>query len=222
MNKLILAVAALATSASVSAATRTFSLTDDFGSSVFQYGTVTSTGTGNVFSTFTPSDCSNIGVPGLCYRGTDTYQVEFKRDASNLVVHPGPNDGQNSFLLFVAPRTGVYTYNVTVSRGDTGDGVNLFTYNSADGSKPFITTINANNPSQTFQYDQFLTIGQKVGLGIDRGGPNNNYFGDSTFVGGTITGAVPEPASWALMLGGFAFAGTSVRRRRNAVRITYA
>ena len=33
---------------------------------------------------------------------------------------------------------------------------------------------------------------------------------------------VPEPASWAMMIGGFGFAGVAMRRRRSAVRITYA
>lgn len=222
MKKLILAVAAIAAGASVPAMARTFSLAGDFGNAVFQYGTVTNSGSGNSFSAFAQSDCSDIGVSGLCYRGTDKYQVEFQADANSVLVHPGPNDGQNSFLMFIAPRTGVYSYDVTVTRADSGDGVNLFTFNSFDGTKPLIATINAGSPTYTFQYSQFLAAGQKVGLGIDRGGPNNNYFNDSTLFSGTISGAVPEPASWALMVGGFGIAGASMRRRRSAVRVTYA
>jgi len=34
--------------------------------------------------------------------------------------------------------------------------------------------------------------------------------------------AVPEPAEWALLIGGFAFAGMAARRRRQSVRVTYA
>jgi hypothetical protein len=40
-----------------------------------------------------------------------------------------------------------------------------------------------------------------------------------------ITGsalAVPEPAEWALLIGGFAFAGLAARRRRQSIRVTYA
>ncbi len=33
----------------------------------------------------------------------------------------------------------------------------------------------------------------------------------------TVTGGVPEPASWALMIGGFGMAGAALRRRRTAV-----
>lgn len=35
-------------------------------------------------------------------------------------------------------------------------------------------------------------------------------------------GAVPEPAAWAVMLGGFGMMGAAVRRRRTQVRFTYA
>jgi hypothetical protein len=33
-----------------------------------------------------------------------------------------------------------------------------------------------------------------------------------------VTGAVPEPASWAMMIGGFGMVGATLRRRRTAVR----
>lgn len=35
-----------------------------------------------------------------------------------------------------------------------------------------------------------------------------------------VTGAVPEPATWAMMIAGFGLAGTALRRRRTAVRFT--
>jgi hypothetical protein len=34
---------------------------------------------------------------------------------------------------------------------------------------------------------------------------------------GVIGGAVPEPATWAMMIGGLALVGASMRRRRTAV-----
>ena len=36
------------------------------------------------------------------------------------------------------------------------------------------------------------------------------------------SGAVPEPAAWAMMLGGFGLAGTAMRRRRRAMHVTFA
>jgi hypothetical protein len=38
----------------------------------------------------------------------------------------------------------------------------------------------------------------------------------------SVNGGVPEPAEWALMIGGFGLAGMAARRRRSAVRVTYA
>lgn len=223
MKSFILAAAVLATGVAAPATAKTYSLGGDFGSAVFEYGTVTSGPGGNTWSAFSASDCSDIGVSGLCYRGTDKFQVEFQADMSNVLVHPGPNDGQNSFLMFVAPRTGFYTYDVTVTRADSGDGVDLYTFNSTDGTKPMIGTVNAGMPTFTLQYSQFLTAGQKVGLGIDRGGPNNTYFNDSTLFSGTISGAVPEPATWALMILGFGAVGGAMRRRQSvAAKLRFA
>ena len=49
---------------------------------------------------------------------------------------------------------------------------------------------------------------------------------NSTFPGGEIRGqlslAVPEPATWGLMIAGFAVAGGAMRRQRRAVRIAVA
>lgn len=38
----------------------------------------------------------------------------------------------------------------------------------------------------------------------------------------TLTGAVPEPAAWALMITGFGLAGAAMRRRRTSVKVAYA
>ncbi len=43
-----------------------------------------------------------------------------------------------------------------------------------------------------------------------------HHNGSSTFDGPIIGMAIPEPASWAMMIGGFALAGGALRRRRAA------
>ena len=45
------------------------------------------------------------------------------------------------------------------------------------------------------------------------------YWGPNVFFGsaGGFTGGVPEPASWAMMLGGFGLVGSAMRRRKTAV-----
>lgn len=198
------------------AAATTYSLVNDFGNPVFKYGTVDAS---NNFTAFASSDCSNIGVTGLCYRGSDTYQVEFQRDANNLVLHPGPNAGENTMLMFTAPKTGLYTFNTTFTRGDSGDGVGIYSFGT--GGLTFIGNVDAGSPTFTYAGSQFFTAGQVVGLGVERGGANHSYFNDSTFFSGSISGPVPEPASWALMLGGFGLMGAAMRRRTR-VSVVYA
>lgn len=46
-------------------------------------------------------------------------------------------------------------------------------------------------------------------------------FDASDFTTLSVAG-VPEPAQWALMIGGLGFAGVAARRRRAAIRVTYA
>jgi hypothetical protein len=55
----------------------------------------------------------------------------------------------------------------------------------------------------------------------------NTYFNVHTtaFPGGEIRGqlaAVPEPASWAMMIGGFGLVGSVMRYRRRRMKVTYA
>ncbi len=64
----------------------------------------------------------------------------------------------------------------------------------------------------------FSGIGQSV---VVTGGANQIGWDDVTLT--TITGAVPEPATWAMMVLGFGLVGASLRsRRKQTVRVTYA
>jgi len=65
------------------------------------------------------------------------------------------------------------------------------------------------------------------GYGIDlQGNPVDRYFSwihtgasyASSAGSATLDAAVPEPASWAMMVAGFGLAGATMRRRRTAVR----
>jgi hypothetical protein len=48
------------------------------------------------------------------------------------------------------------------------------------------------------------------------GGGADRTFIDNVFIG-TLAGAVPEPASWAMLIAGFGLTGAAMRRRRVAV-----
>ncbi len=57
-----------------------------------------------------------------------------------------------------------------------------------------------------------------LAFGNDSGGNNAGLLLDAI----SVSGAVPEPASWALMISGFGLAGAAMRRRKSAVRVSVA
>jgi hypothetical protein len=61
------------------------------------------------------------------------------------------------------------------------------------------------SPMTVGLFSSLLTSSSNLGVGLDN------------VVVEPVRGAVPEPATWALMLGGFGIAGTALRRRRTAV-----
>lgn len=57
---------------------------------------------------------------------------------------------------------------------------------------------------------------------VPQTGNGNDYAGNFRFTASLGAGVVPEPASWALMLGGFGLAGTALRRRRQTTKVVFA
>ncbi len=66
----------------------------------------------------------------------------------------------------------------------------------------------ANGDSFAFRWTDRDAIGSDHGLGVD-----NVALSFTT----ATTGAVPEPATWAMMIAGFGLAGAAMRRRRSAI-----
>ena len=74
-------------------------------------------------------------------------------------------------------------------------------------------SIFANGATQTYSYDYRFTPGNvRVGFGLNRLGVADNFRFDAIGDGN----AVPEPAAWALMIGGLGLAGSAARVRRRA------
>jgi len=55
--------------------------------------------------------------------------------------------------------------------------------------------------------------------GLSRG--NGSYSGSLAFLGAGAS-AIPEPATWAMMIGGFGMVGGAVRSARRKTKVTYA
>jgi len=77
-------------------------------------------------------------------------------------------------------------------------------------------SIFANGATQSYSFNYGYAPGSaRVGFGLNRLGVADNFRFDAV-TGGT---AVPEPATWALMVGGFGLAGAAARSRRRAVAL---
>lgn len=199
---------------SAPATAASYDLAGDFGASVFAYGTISSSG---AFAGFGAADCSAIGITSTCYRGGDTYQVIARRDASSVLVHPGPEAADTTAVTFTAPAASTYRFSIDFGRGDTGDGVGINAY--VFGSLLPITQIGSASPVFSVSFSLALAAKQTIGFALHRGPVD--YFYDSTFVSGAIA-SVPEPATWGMMILGVGLVGGLLRRRirRSEARFT--
>jgi hypothetical protein len=74
-------------------------------------------------------------------------------------------------------------------------------------------SIFANGATQSYSFNYGYAPGStRVGFGLNRLGVADNFRFDAV-TGGN---AVPEPTTWALMIGGFGLAGAAARNRRRA------
>ncbi len=188
------------------------------GAGHFYYGTVENGPFTNASNCVIPgSIClqSNANdVPGA-YRSASAFHfltVDVPND--RLLLHPGQDSA--IFASFVVPTAGVWDYDVSFNLVDvspTGVGIVGFIIplgQAVSATDRFI--LNASNPSLALHYQFSLGAGDRLGLVIDN---NGQYYNDSVGVNFTMTqGAVPEPATWALMICGFGLAGAAMRRQR--------
>lgn len=130
--------------------------------------------------------------------------------ANALILHPGANAGQASAVVFTAPVAAKYKLNFSAFVADTNpSGVHLVSFSPGFFTTP-VGSLSAVNPSFSGMQTSFVPAGLQIGLAVDYAGL---YYNDSTGVNFTVT-QVPEPASWALMIAGFAMIGFAARRRQ--------
>lgn len=164
---------------------------DQTGNTVF--GTV---GIGGELVTFSSTDTLSLNGAGVATIDADPLNNLLVQFISNFTVV-----GWNVEIPGGRPPAGGYTMTVAVNGGSTA-GVDFF-------------SVNPLNPPQ--QYTITGTGGDAVNslaFTFDPGVDNLKQFRLTASNGGGGGNAIPEPATWALMIMGFGSAGAMLRRRK--------
>ncbi|MDP3852663.1 PEPxxWA-CTERM sorting domain-containing protein [Phenylobacterium sp.] len=128
-----------------------------------------------------------------------------------LNLHPG-SQGELTAVQFIAPIAGLYSFSGTFSINDLyPNSVSLLTY--VGGTNTHSSTLSGGfGSSYAINFDANLAAAQRVTFLV---GPNGAYNNDSTGFALTVSaGGVPEPATWAMMILGFAGTGVALRRQK--------
>ncbi|MFS0736572.1 PEPxxWA-CTERM sorting domain-containing protein [Sphingomonas sp. 1P06PA] len=142
---------------------------------------------------------------------------------------PGPSD----YLL--APRYNIMSLSFDGTASEisfglyTGGGqnsVSIIAYDAMGGQLQSLSNVMANNGQFDIQTLTASGIAQIDIVGGFNNPPNGSVrlFGidNLTFTLDAVTPAVPEPASWALMIAGFGMTGASLRRRKIRTSVSFA
>jgi hypothetical protein len=125
-------------------------------------------------------------------------------------------------FTFTLPTNGLGSGTVTTSVTDLGSANDLdFTSVTINDIAAQITKTAGGAFEVAFINNVPIVAGQLnklVVTGLSRG--NGAYGGQATFT--PVNSAVPEPATWAMMIMGFGVVGYAMRRRRTAVRFSQA
>lgn len=174
-----------------------------------------------------------VAMAAMCALGTVSAEAAtFPVGSRNFRATPGPNGtfsgaffntgiAKGTFtdtFTFTLPASGLGSGTVTTSVTDLGSANDLdFTSVVVNGIAAEITRTAAGAFEVAFINNVPIAANQLnriVVTGVSRG--NGAYGGQATFT--PLAGAVPEPATWAMMMLGFGVVGLSMRRRRTAVR----
>ena len=134
----------------------------------------------------------------------------------SLFLHPGDEAlNSDSIIRFTSPTAGQYAVSGSFNRLDAsgnGNGTINSIYSDAIGPVSLFST-NAGTRTSSFNLTFNLAAGQSIYFAVNNAG---NFQYDSTGLSGTIA-AVPESATWGMMILGFGVMGAAMRRRRTTV-----
>ena len=228
-----LAAAALLPAA---AGAQTYDVTSGFASSDFRYGYGVG---GQSFTVFTRSDAPcGVNNTQRCYDnggnlpvvGRNTLNTAYVNGTSTVAagavyLHPGAASNLDAILRFVVPTAGIYSLTGAWSRYDTtsfGTGVVAAVWQGAGGVATALSSsvIQPNSYGSSTSFSAATTLlaaGDTIDFVVNW---RDAFEYDTTGLSATISlvdGAVPEPATWGMMLIGFGVAGGAMRVRRRRV-----
>jgi hypothetical protein len=224
MKKLALAAAAALSASGVQAdvtydAFTSFNATNGAGNFFWASGTPTGATTlDTVACVINNTTCLGLpgavdGLPGV-FKSTGVASTSHPyQPLDRLLVHPG--SASSLLAMFAAPVAGSYSFTATLDALTAGTSVAIFASTNASGAPVTIGTsfLGTLGQSHSFSGTYDLDAGETILIGVNNAG---NYASDSTGLVFTVTqhsAAVPEPAAWAMMIGGFGLAGAALRRR---------
>ncbi len=141
---------------------------------------------------------SNVGADALLvYRGAISFTAPIS-DGFEYIVN-----FDNAFRY--DPSMGNLLLDVTIPVGSDVDGPGFFlaSYDTANSFNDGVYSVNS------------------VFDGAATSGIANTAGTITQFTGTALADAVPEPATWAMMIGGFGMAGGAMRRRRVSTKISF-
>lgn len=165
----------------------------------------------------TPALAATITVTGT-FSGTFN-NSSFNQPATFTGINTQGNSGQQGFDTYLLDSLSIFSGNVNYTFNPTGapfyfyngqgisgiaDGVNsnVFRFDTATGA--FIATDNT-------------TFAVTNASGMNFSGTNGVTFTGGNGIASSISAAVPEPATWAMMILGFGVLGGALRRRQKGV-----
>ncbi|HYZ47773.1 MAG TPA: cistern family PEP-CTERM protein [Sphingomonas sp.] len=175
-----------------------------FATLVFKLTKVTATGTGTKFefsysvtnASVAPAANSRLGQFGFDITGTPGAGLTLSSGATDYFKLPGNNNG--NFNGLGHREICMNAASSSNCNGGANDGILSGLANSKIGKLVFTYA----NSTQSVTFSNFATRWQAGQNGSSASGP-----------GVSIT-SVPEPATWAMMIGGFGLLGAAVRRQR--------
>lgn len=135
-----------------------------------------------------------------------------------LVLRPGQNNSVQ--IAWIAPVSGLYKITAEFFRLDsTPDFAAISPFYATVRGGPQIveafTLLSPNSP--VFSYTRTIAIGSGGYFAFDVHNANTGFASDSTGVRFLVSSAVPEPATWAMMIFGLGAIGSRLRRRDRAL-----